>query len=157
MLDSVFLKKLNNGNTIFFKITTLLNKKMKPLLRNALILISPFLLMILVNESMRPFINSKSYSYKEIHCINSVDYNNDFCSWACLNTEYCNANHSKILKHKELDPFYLGIIKALQSGGYELMNIIFLVMLIPFCIWFFTIKALNIQDKINNFKKEQNP
>jgi len=132
---------------------------MKPLLRNALILISPFLLMILVNESMRPFINSKSYSYKETHCINSGELNKNFCSWACHHntTNHCFPKHTKILKTAGVDSSYLGIIKALQSGGYELMNIIFLVMLIPFCIWFFTIKALNIQDKINNFKKEQNP
>jgi hypothetical protein len=141
-----------NFFSCFYKI-----KKMKPILRNALILISPFLLMILVNETMRPFINSKSISYQNVSCINSNESNKNFCSWACLNTEYCNANHSKILKHKELDPVYLGIISALKKGGYVLMNIIFLVMLIPFCIWFFTIKALNIQDKINNFKKEQNP
>ena len=130
---------------------------MKKYIRNITILISPFLLMIVVNEMVRPIIREKPYSYHGVTTINSVDKVGAKCTWICHNnTSYCKENHVKYLKKylKYTDPIYFGIINSLKStGNYQWANIIFLFILIPLIIWFFIIKSLNIQDEINKLRK----
>lgn len=132
---------------------------MKKHIRNLTILIFPFLFMIIVNESTRPTIKEKPYSKFGITAINSVDKNTEKCTWICHNnTTYCKENHVKYLKKYSpyTDTIYFGIISLLAStGNYGLANIIFLVILLPLLMWFFIIKSLDIQNKINKLKKIQ--
>lgn len=132
---------------------------MKPKhIRSLIILVSPFLFMIIVNEIVRPTIKAKPYSQYGITAINSVNRDPDRCTWICHNnTNYCKKYHVKYLKeyYKYTDPMYFGIIKLLaKTGNYGLANIIFLVILFPFLIWFFIIQSLNIQDEIKEIKKK---
>jgi len=132
---------------------------MRKYIRNLAILISPFLLMIIVNEVVRPTIKEKPYSKYGITAINSADKITEKCSWICHNnTTYCKENHVKYLKnyYPYTDTIYFGIISLLaKTGNYGLANIIFLVILLPLLIWLFIIKSLNIQDKMNKLKKNQ--
>lgn len=131
---------------------------MKRIIRNTAILISPFLLMILVNE-IRPSIKEEPYSKSGITAMNSDDRISDKCTWICHNeTAYCKEHHVKLLKpyYKYTDPLYFGIIDMLQSTKkYEAANLIFQAVLIPILIWFFIIKSLNIQDEIKALKKQR--
>jgi uncharacterized membrane protein len=132
---------------------------MRKYIRNLVILISPFLLMIIVNEVVRPTIREKPYSNYGITAINSADKNTEKCTWICHNnTTYCRNHHVRYLKnhYAYTDTIYFGIIGLLaKTGNYGLANIIFLVILLPLLIWLFIIKSLNIQDKINKLKKKQ--
>ena len=132
---------------------------MKRYIRNIAILIFPFLLMIIVNEVVRPTIMEKPYSKYEITAMNSIDKISDKCTWICHNnTRFCKENHVIFLKpyFKYTDTIYFGIISMFQkTGNYGLANIIFLVVLAPLLIWFFIIKSLNIQDEINKLKKQK--
>ena len=130
------------------------------ILRNIAILVLPFFLMIVVNEIIRPTITGKPYTKYGISAINSVDKTPEKCTWICHNnTTYCKTHHVKYLKSyfQFTDKMYFGIIHLLKkTGNYRLANIIFLVILFPFLIWFFTIKSLNIQDEINKLKNQKN-
>ena len=116
--------------------------------------------MIVVNEIVRPTIKEKPYSKYEVTAMNSDDKVMDKCTWVCHNnTRFCKENHVKFLKpyYKYSDKIYFGMISLLQkTGNYGLANIIFLVILAPFLIWFFIVKSLNIQDEINLLKSTNN-
>ena len=116
---------------------------MKKYLLGLLVLMSPFIIMILVNESFRYKNNEEQYSAFGITAINSNNYTPDKCTWVCHNnTNYCKEHHVKYLKNyfAYSDKLYFGIIGLLAStGNYGLANIIFLVILIPLYIWFLLI------------------
>ncbi|WP_338812348.1 hypothetical protein V9L05_13160 [Bernardetia sp. Wsw4-3y2] len=122
------------------------------LLRNITLLVFPFLLMILINEAVRPTITEKSFQEKGIIAINSVIKSPKKCSWACHNIEnYCKENHVKILQNyfPFTDPIYFGVIRFLQSTGkYRGANIIVLVILIPLLMYFLLIKSLSLPSQI---------
>ena len=132
---------------------------MRKYIRNLVILIFPFLLMIIVNEIIRPTIKEKPYSKYGITAINSANKIAKKCSWICHNnTSYCKENHVKYLKnyYEYTDTMYFGAISLLaKTGNYGLANIILFVILLPLLIWFFIIKSLNIQNKINKLKQKQ--
>jgi len=132
---------------------------MRKYIRNLAILISPFLLMVIINEMVRPTIKEKPYSKYGITAMNSADKNPEKCTWICYNnTNYCKEHHVKYLEkyYQYTDPIYFGIISLLaKTGDYGLANIVFLVILFPLLIWIFIIKSLNIQDEINKLKKKQ--
>ncbi|MDT8415922.1 MAG: hypothetical protein RQ735_11170, partial [Flavobacteriaceae bacterium] len=72
---------------------------MKKYIRNLSILILPFLLMIMVNEVIRPTIKEKPFSSHGITAMNSAVKVTEKCSWICHNnTTYCKKNHVKYLK-----------------------------------------------------------
>lgn len=127
-------------------------------IRNIGILITPFLLMIVINEIVRPTIREKPYTIKGIKAINSDIKDPEKCTWICHdNTNYCKENHVTFLKPYlgYTDDLYFGVIGMLKStGNYRAANIIFLVVLVPLLIWFFFIKSLNIQDEINKLSKQ---
>lgn len=125
---------------------------MKKHIRNLIILISPFLLMVTTNEAIRPTIVEPPYSKNGMTAINSADESIEKCSWICHNnTNYCKKHHVKQLKTYYADIIYFGIISSLaKTGYYGLANIVFLVVLLPLLIWIFMIKSLNIQDEIND-------
>lgn len=130
---------------------------MKRFVRNILILLSPFLIMILINELVRPKIKEQPYVAHGITAINSVEYLPKKCTWVCHNnTTYCKTHHVKYLKpfYAFTDVLYFGAIGLLAStGNYGAANIIFLTFLFPFTILYFIIKSLNIQDEIHKLSK----
>lgn len=130
--------------------------QVKRFIRNTAILLTPFLLMIIVNEIIRPTIKEEPYLKSGITAINSDERISDNCTWICHHeTGYCKENHVKHLipYYRYTDPLYFGIINMLQSTKkYEAANIFFLVILVPLLIWIFLIKSLNTQGKIRALK-----
>ena len=132
---------------------------MNRLLRNALIILCPFLLMALINEAVRPIIKEKPYTTQGITAINSADKLSNKCTWICYKeTTYCKTHHVKYLKpyYAFTDPFYLGLIGMLKlTGNYSAANIIFLVFLFPLTILYFIIKSIDIQEEIQKISKKK--
>ena len=132
---------------------------MKRFLRNALILLLPFLLMALINEAVRVKIKEKPYTAHGITAVNSAEYLPKKCTWICHNnTTYCKAHHVKYLKpfYAITDLFYFGVIGILAStGNYDAANIIFLVFLFPLTIMYFIIKSIDIQIEIQKLSKKK--
>lgn len=131
---------------------------MKRFLRNLLILIAPFLMMIVINEMVRPKIKEKPYAAFGVTTINSADYLKEKCTWACHNdTFFCQNYHVKYLKpyYKITNLFYYGVIGLLAlSGSYGAANIFFLVFLIPYTILYFFIKALDFKLEIKKLTQQ---
>lgn len=132
---------------------------MKNLIRNALILLFPFLLIVIVNEVDRPKGNEQSYSINGVSTINSANFLPDKCTWVCHNnTSFCKKNHVKFLKpyYSKTDVFYHGLIDILKStGNYGAANIIFLVFLLPFIFWYGIIKSIDLRDKIKQLNRSK--
>lgn len=61
---------------------------MKTLIRNAIIVISPFLLMMLINEFVRNTIKDKPFVRHGITAINSSRVIKEKCTWNCHNDTY---------------------------------------------------------------------
>src|SRR5690625_2877908 len=119
--------------------------------RNIILLLSPFLLMVVVNETVRPTIKENPYSLFGITAINTARVLPDKCSWNCQNdTRYCEEHHVGWLRPflPFTDRLYYGAIDMLKnSGNYALTNILFLVILFPGLIWLFITRGWNIQDQ----------
>lgn len=121
----------------------------------------PFFIMVAINQLYSPKPKNIDNTKFGIKTQNTGKYIKNKCTWACHNnTLYCKQNHVK-LTHKYLgytDPFYFGAIKTLKAGGnYQMANIILLVLLMPFSIWFFITRALKMNNKINYLKKQSTP
>jgi hypothetical protein len=133
--------------------------KTKRFIRNTLILIAPFLAMMLINEIHRVIKDDKGGIYNGLSTLNSSNAKVKKCTWYChSNTPFCKLHHVSISKNalNQINPIYESIINTLKKGNdYNLMNVLFLVIIIPMFIWFFIIKALNIQDKINLIKNKR--
>jgi hypothetical protein len=132
---------------------------MKKLLRNISILILPFVMMIIINEAVRPSIKEPPFYNMGLATINSGKKMTEKCTWACHEgTRYCKDHHVKILRplFSETDTLYFRTIQKLrETGNYEAANLFFLVLLIPLAIWYFFIRSLNIQDKIRDLKNNK--
>lgn len=130
--------------------------KLFNLFRNVILLTFPFLLMVVINEAVRPTIKEKPFQQNKIIAINSALKLEQKCSWACHNIEsYCKDNHTKILQgyFHITDPVYFGTIRLLQSTGkYKVANIVVLAILIPLIMYFLLIKSLSLQSKIRKTK-----
>jgi hypothetical protein len=130
---------------------------MKNLLRNSIILLLPFVLMIVINESFRSSIKERPFHYNGFVTMNSNDRIKNKCTWNCHNrTSYCKDHHLKILKHYTsfTDEIYKGEIKLLKKTGvYELANIVILVIAIPFLIFYFFIKGLDMYVETKKLKR----
>lgn len=115
--------------------------------------------MIITNEIVRPTIKGTKYSTSGITAMNSATRITDKCTWICHNdTNYCLKNHVKYLEpySNYTNILYFGVIGMLQmTGNYGLANIVFLVILIPFLIWYFIIKSMSMQHQINKLKNKQ--
>jgi len=132
---------------------------MKKYFRNILILLFPFIMMVSINELVRPTIYDKPFTVDGISAMNSSDIHADRCSWICHNqTNYCKEHHVK-LNHSLFpytDPLYFGTISMLRStGNYSFANVLFLLVLIPLFMWVLLVKSLNIQNRINQIKRCQ--
>jgi hypothetical protein len=138
---------------------------MKQITRNSLIFLLPFALMILVNESYRPFIKEKPWVYLDVTSMNSAIYDLNKCTWACHNstTHHCIKNHIKIIKpgfpfYNQINEFYFGIInfnskkingkKVSDIKYYAAMNLIFLVVLWPLSMYLLLLNYLRLRRKI---------
>ncbi len=133
---------------------------MKQFFRNILLILSPFIFIILINETSRLLMIDHAYQYQNIKTINSNKYDKNICSWACHNTtsNHCQKYHVKYLKplHKITDIPYYAVIEGLkQTGSYVYGNIVFLVLIFPCTILIFFIKILKIQDQIRKHSKKQ--
>lgn len=150
------LSKEDNHLITDTKPSNVLNLNMKKLFRTIIILIAPFIVMIMINEAIRPSIKDIPYIYNSVPCMNSAKHFDDKCSWVCHNsTKTCKSDHVKKLNNyfHITDKPYFSVIDSLKStGNYAAANIIFLVILFPFTILFFLIKSWDIQDKISNYK-----
>jgi hypothetical protein len=129
-------------------------------LRNILLIIAPFTIMIAINEFERPKIKNNSYSYNGFSTINPGGPNTQICTWSCHNktVSHCKTKHVKFLKpfYKVTDiPYDFVIHRLRDTGNYDLANIIFLVLLFPFTIIYFLIKSLNLQDEINKLSEQK--
>ena len=128
------------------------------LLRNTILLLLPYLIMILVNETVRPNIKEKPYTALVITAINSNVRTPDKCTWAAhSDTSYCKEHHVKFLKpyYQITDGVYFGIIGLLHStGNYGAANIILLVILFPLIMWFSLVKIFDYNIAIRKLKKK---
>jgi hypothetical protein len=132
-------------------------------LRNILLLIIPFLLIIIINEVSRPNIQGKPYKIFAT-AMNSVAKDMTRCTWMCHNeyeSDYCKNYHVKYLKNyfSYTDDIYNGIINLLKGGTnstyfYQITNVVFLVFLIPLIIWYLLTKSLSMQDQIRKLKRK---
>jgi hypothetical protein len=130
---------------------------MKPKARAAIIVLLPFVLMILINESIRSSIKERPFKYNGFKTMNSDDRIKNKCTWNCHNrTSYCKSHHLKFLKQyiSFTDEMYKGEIYLLRSTGkYELANIAILVIFIPFLILYFFIKGLDMRNEIKKIRR----
>ena len=130
---------------------------MKLKARAAIIVLLPFVLMILINESIRSSIKERPFKYNGFKTMNSDDRIKNKCTWNCHNrTSYCKSHHLKFLKQyiSFTDEMYKGEIYLLRSTGkYELANIAILVIFIPFLILYFFIKGLDMRNEIKKIRR----
>jgi hypothetical protein len=126
--------------------------------RNLILLLLPYLVIILINESVRPTIIEKPYQILGLTFINSNLRKPDKCTWVAHNdTNYCKKHHVKYLKNylEKTDVVYFGIIKLLHStGNYGAANIIFLVILFPLIMWYSLVKIIDYWFEIKHLKKK---
>ncbi len=114
--------------------------------------------MVLVNESLRPNLQDKPFHLRGVKAINPYKPQLDKCSWYCYmeTTSHCKKYHTTILKpyFQYIDPIYFGIINSLHSGNnYQLMNIIFLMILVPLLIFFLLVRTIKMGYKIKALKQ----
>ena len=126
---------------------------MQKIVRNILIFVSPFILMVLVNHFIKPAVDPIPNDGKW----NSTKPLPDRCTWACHDhTNYCIQHHVKMNKYiiwiTRL--LYDNEIRFLQLfGNYSFANILILVTLVPLYIWYFLIKIIDTLQEIKETKK----
>ncbi|MFM7015109.1 MAG: hypothetical protein ACKOX3_02170 [Bacteroidota bacterium] len=127
---------------------------MEKKIRNLLIFVFPFLLMIITNHFIKPAVDNNPKQGKLI----TEKQLPQKCSWACHNnTLYCINHHVKMNRFllKCSQPFYFGEITLLQMlGSYSLANILILVTFIPIYIWYFLIKIIDTLQEIKEVKND---
>ncbi|GAA4242804.1 hypothetical protein KO504_05065 [Winogradskyella psychrotolerans] len=116
--------------------------------------------MVVVNESYRYSITEKPYTAYGFTAINSDVKSPQKCSWiAHNNTSYCKQHHVKFLKDYFYitDKIYFGAIQTLHStGNYMAANILFLVILFPFIMWYSLVKIIDYTIAIRKLKTSKN-
>ena len=125
------------------------------------ILLFPILLMVGVNEYIRPKIKPRDQIIDGNLPMNTPSaLHPEKCSWQCHDdTNFCQDNHVKFAgRYFDLiDPIYFGIIDSLKStGNYGLANIIFLVILFPLFMYFLLIQSVDMEFKIRELKRDRN-
>ncbi|MGB1241594.1 MAG: hypothetical protein ACPG49_03675 [Chitinophagales bacterium] len=129
---------------------------MKRQIRNTAILLLPFLMMIIINELVRPTIAEKPTNINGVAAINSALQTPSKCSWICHNsTNYCKKHHVKLMDDyfEYTDPIYWGFIGLLKStGNYGLANIALFVVLLPLLMYFLLIKSIDLQSEIKKLQ-----
>ncbi len=127
-----------------------------------MIIAGPFLLMIVVNELSRANLKDVSYSYGEVIAMNSGDYQDDRCTWACHNSTlgHCIPRHTRIIVkgfpfYDLIDETYWGIInfnkRNLSRGAvsdhkyYASKSVICLVLIWPLIMYLLLFNYLRLR------------
>lgn len=123
-----------------------------------LIVILPFVVMIVINESVGYKTNEKGHTRQGVSAINAANRYPSQCSWACHDdTAYCKSNHVKLAKpyFDQIDSLYFGLIDALQlTGNYGLANVLFLVVLLPLLMFVLLVRSIALESKIRQLNQE---
>ncbi|MFT5822696.1 MAG: hypothetical protein ACI8ZM_003952 [Crocinitomix sp.] len=123
-----------------------------------LILFTPFLLMVAVNETSRMNIDETPHKFQGHIVINSSQKLNDKCTWTChYNTDFCKSNHVSLNPSwfATTDQAYFGIIHMLESTkNYNLVNVFLFLILIPILMWLLILQILRMQTEIKQLKKQ---
>ncbi|MFN4951633.1 MAG: hypothetical protein ACK5F0_08445 [Flavobacteriales bacterium] len=118
------------------------------------LLISPFLLMVAVNESTKKGNYPITVFNSPTFALNPGNRMDSQCTWDC-HTNGCSHRAHNTVNIGVIDDLYKQIIDALQlkEGGdvYQVMNIIFLVILWPLLM--FVLLVANIELFRNRKKK----
>jgi hypothetical protein len=129
------------------------------LIRNIVLLIFPYLLMVGVNEAVRPTLDAPPYTAKGVTAMNSNLRLPDTCTWVGHNdTAYCKQQHVRFLQghFATTDPIYFGMITILHaSGNYGVANILLYVVLMPLVIWYALVKCIDYTLAIKRLKKNR--
>jgi hypothetical protein len=129
---------------------------MMRIIRDAIIIISPFIIMIMVNEIVRSSNEVTTYSLNGITTINSASHDPLRCTWYCYNnTIWCKSNHVKYLNSyfRFTDPFYFGLIHFLMSThNYAAANIILFIVLWPGLLIMLIFISLDLNKRIKQYK-----
>ena len=111
-----------------------------------------------MNEASRYTRTEAGVKVKDLVAINSDSKLIDKCTWACYyNTKsHCKINHTDFAKpyFKYIDPLYFGIIDFMHKGNnYKLMNVLFLVLLVPVLMYALLIANIELYLRIKQIKK----
>ena len=117
------------------------------------LLISPFLLMVVVNEATK----TKAYTVlkfgKEVWALNTEDSLSSKCTWHC-HTKGCSHRDQNVISLGPIDTLRRMIIDSLGvSNGvtYQTNNVLFLVILWP--VLMFGLMVANVELFLRNRKK----
>ena len=120
------------------------------------LLVAPFVLMIIVNELVRPTIKEKAYGGYSVTFMKPELWVLDRCSWVCHNnSKYCEKHHIRYVRpiKQYIDPFYFGIIRFLKGFvNYGLANVVFLVIGWPLFMWFLLICCVDMRAQLKKLK-----
>jgi hypothetical protein len=117
------------------------------------LLISPFLLMVVVNEATK----TKAYTVlkfgKEVSALNTEDSLPSKCTWHCHN-DGCSHHNNNVISLGPIDTLRSMIIESLGVSNidtYQTNNVLFLVILWPLLM--FGLVVANVEMFIRNRKK----
>lgn len=132
---------------------------MRKLILYILFSLLPILIIVSVNETSRVNRTEVDAKVKDGVAINTDTKMLNKCTWACYydTKSHCKGTHTVLAKpyFKYIDPIYFGIIKSMSFGGnYQVMNVIFLVILIPLLILTLMVRAIEMGYKIKALKKK---
>lgn len=128
---------------------------MASVIKSLFLLLLLFLLMIVINESMRKSLVDHDFKIYGVSPMNSAEYNLSKCTWACHNatTSHCKVHHATSASSfsKWIDPIYFGMIGGLHStGDYGIANVILLVLVWPIIMSYLFITVLKMRKELQH-------
>ena len=127
---------------------------MKRIVLYILILISPFLFIVLINETFSDGVKHRISSDviapgKKFEALNTDKHIKDKCSWDCHNN---GCKHKSVIYQGKIQEMYDGIIhfNQHQSLNYSEMNVFLFVIVVPLMVYILII--LNIEVYLRNKK-----
>ena len=126
---------------------------MRVLFKSIFLLCVPFLVMIMINESMRGTLKSMNNKIYGVSTMNSGDYDFTTCTWACHNatTNHCKVHHANSISpyFKWIDPIYFGMIGGLhKTGNYGLANVILIALIWPLFMSYLLFRVLKMRKEL---------
>lgn len=125
----------------------------KRLLFYLLLLISPFLLMVVVNEANKTEANTIHVFGEKVSALNTEDSLPSKCTWHC-HTKGCSHRNQNVISLGPIDTLRSMIIDSLgvsNGNTYQTNNVLFLVILWPLLM--FGLVVANVELFIRNRKK----
>ena len=117
------------------------------------LLISPFLLMVVVNQATKTKANTVQVFGEKVSALNTEDSLPSQCTWHCHN-DGCSHHNNNVISLGPIDTLRSMIIESLGvSNGdtYQTNNVLFLVILWP--VLMFGLVVANVELFIRNRKK----